>query len=218
MQKDSGKRARSDEDKKLKADYILKKTDELFQSEEYSQITMSRIACASSVAKGTVFNYFTTKEELFLQLAGRYFHEIFEDLKRELNQNISGGSSEELSKFLVSLIVSRPLFRKIVVLLDSIIEKNVTQNNLEIFKQTLVKEIFDSGFLMEEKYAFLPKGAGPRFLMWIYGIIIGFQNLADPEEAVKKVIEENNLDLFRFSFEEELTRVIQLMLKGFISE
>jgi TetR/AcrR family transcriptional regulator len=215
MEIEKGKRARSKKDKLEKAVIIVNTADSLFQTIEYSGITMALVAKEANVAKGTVFNYFNTKEELFLQLADRYFRQIFAQIDIKLDEKEQSGTPENLTDAFVNILISNPSFLKIVVLMDSIIEKNVSKESLEAFKKNLLQMIYATGLKAEQAFLFIPKGEGPRLLLWIYGIVIGFQNLAEPVENAKQVIDSQDMDFFLFSLEKELRQLILQICKGY---
>ncbi|AEV95981.1 TetR/AcrR family transcriptional regulator [Pediococcus claussenii] len=51
-----------------KKQQIIDATKVLFRDKDFDEITMSAIASATHVAKGTIFNYFKTKESIFLTI------------------------------------------------------------------------------------------------------------------------------------------------------
>src|SRR5688572_11769799 len=64
-------RARKEEDKQAKREQILAAAAKLFTRMPFEDIKVERIAEACGFAKGTVYLYFPSKEELFLELYER---------------------------------------------------------------------------------------------------------------------------------------------------
>ncbi|MDT2813544.1 TetR/AcrR family transcriptional regulator [Vagococcus carniphilus] len=56
--------------KKELQEKILKAAKELFLEEEFDQVTMSKIAKRAGVGLGTAYNYYASKEELYLVAGG----------------------------------------------------------------------------------------------------------------------------------------------------
>lgn len=54
---------------------ILQTTRRLLNEQDYSQITISQIAKACGIGKGTVYEYFQSKEDLFIQVIVSYAEE-----------------------------------------------------------------------------------------------------------------------------------------------
>ena len=72
-----GRKALSYAEKRAKRQEIIDAAARLFGKGVYSAITMSSIAREAGVAKGTVYLYFRTKEELFLALLVDRLHGWF---------------------------------------------------------------------------------------------------------------------------------------------
>ena len=61
-------RARSNDAKRARRQFILSTADQLLRNEGFDAFTMSKLAAATDLAKGTLYLYFTTREELMLAL------------------------------------------------------------------------------------------------------------------------------------------------------
>ncbi len=61
-------RARSDDAKRARRLFILATADKLLRREGFNAFTMNKLAVATDLAKGTLYLYFATREELVLAL------------------------------------------------------------------------------------------------------------------------------------------------------
>ena len=61
-------RARSDDAKRARHQFILSTADQLLRNEGFDAFTMNKLAAATDLAKGTLYLYFATREELVLAL------------------------------------------------------------------------------------------------------------------------------------------------------
>ena len=59
-------RARSDDAKRERRQFILTTADQLLRREGFDAFTMNKLAAAAGLAKGTLYLYFATREELVL--------------------------------------------------------------------------------------------------------------------------------------------------------
>ena len=57
-------RARSDDAKRARRQFILATADQLLRLYGFDAFTMNRLAAAADLAKGTLYLYFATREEL----------------------------------------------------------------------------------------------------------------------------------------------------------
>ncbi|HSW53993.1 MAG TPA: uroporphyrinogen-III synthase [Ignavibacteriaceae bacterium] len=84
-----------------KREKILEAAAELFSTKHYHEVMMDDVAKLISVAKGTVYNYFTSKEELYFTI----MHTRMENLLSLLKQKIESekNSIDSLRAFVVHL-------------------------------------------------------------------------------------------------------------------
>ena len=84
-----------------KREKILDAAAELFSSKHYHEVMMDDVAKLISVAKGTVYNYFTSKEELYFTI----MHSRMESLLSILKQKVESekNSLDSLRAFVVHL-------------------------------------------------------------------------------------------------------------------
>ncbi|WEV42203.1 TetR family transcriptional regulator [Bifidobacterium sp. ESL0682] len=75
----------SEEQKRERAQRISAAALKLFETRSFGAITMSDIAKAAEVSKGTLFNYFDCKESLFMTLLLDGYQDYFDDLMSEIS-------------------------------------------------------------------------------------------------------------------------------------
>lgn len=75
----------SDEEKAAKARLIANTAKTIFKEQSYPEITMAVIAKRAGVSKGTLFNYFKTKENVFMYLLLDGYQQYFAGLINRLN-------------------------------------------------------------------------------------------------------------------------------------
>ncbi len=68
-------------------DFILNCSESLFTLHGYKNTSMDMIAEKCEISKPTLYNYFASKNSLFIGLYGRFQNEISEKSKELLNQN-----------------------------------------------------------------------------------------------------------------------------------
>lgn len=85
------------------ADKMLNAAARLFGTQRFHEVRMEDIAAEAQVGKGTLYRYFTDKEELYLALVTRASQQILERLHEDLEQ--TDGPIDRL-KTIVAGIVS----------------------------------------------------------------------------------------------------------------
>ena len=75
---------RKSERKKQKRERILEAAEKLFSQKSYHEVMMEDVAKMINVAKGTVYNYFTSKEELYFSIMSFRMENLLNLLKEKI--------------------------------------------------------------------------------------------------------------------------------------
>ena len=87
--------------KKLKREKIIDAAAELFSRKNYHEVMMEDVAKLVSVAKGTVYNYFNSKEDLYFSIMQNRLEKLTSLLKERINSE--GSTIGALKAFVVTL-------------------------------------------------------------------------------------------------------------------
>ena len=93
-----------------KREKILEAAAELFSTKHYHEVMMDDVAKLISVAKGTVYNYFTSKEELYFTIMHTRMENLLSLLKRKIESEQS--SIDTLRAFVIHLYMFMMKHRK----------------------------------------------------------------------------------------------------------
>lgn len=207
-------RAITHDQKQLRRDSILTVAMARFVETPYDKLIMDDIASDAEVAKGTLYLYFRSKEELFLAL---YEHELghwFDELDASLEKNRSGASFDSVVQLMGASFKERPAFLRLMAILHTVLERNLNQDTAQRFKAKLKERVLHSGALLETCLPFLRPGQGADLLLKINALVIGFQHLAEPSKVMTEVLKEPELALFRVNLTEQLLGTLRLLLMG----
>ncbi|MGM7682318.1 TetR/AcrR family transcriptional regulator [Cytobacillus sp. Hm23] len=83
-------------DKKI---FILETAMKLFAQNGYHNTSMQEIAHESGVAKGSLYNYFSSKEELFLSI----FKHFYEHFTKQMSEQINDEIISERDRFIIQI-------------------------------------------------------------------------------------------------------------------
>ncbi len=210
-------RAISDEDKTARRSAILLAALDLLDEDDYHDISVARIARRAGLAKGTIFLYFKTKEELFLQLQMREYTSWFEDVNQRLFDLLGHkkkiGVSEAVKTIMTS-IKKHPTMVRMAPLIHVILEHNIDYKTALDFKRFLLAEIRTTGMVIERCLPFLGTNGGSQFLVDLHVLIIGVTQISNPAPLVKQVIEKEGMNIFQVKFEHRLEELLVALLAG----
>ena len=180
---------------KARREEIIAACRELYETMSFKDITLKEIGKQTSFTRTSIYNYFETKEEIFLALFAEEYELFAEDLDRLLEQR-EMLSPDELSSELAHALERRPLMLKLLSMNLYDMEDNSRMERLVEFKKAygessaavdrcLKKFVPD---LTEENrqtflYAFLPFVYG----LYPYTVVMEKQRLAMKEAGIPYV-------------------------------
>lgn len=88
--KKNEKMSRKERETQLRRNIIIEAAEKFFLNQGYDNTSMDEIAHASEFSKGTLYNYFNSKEDLYLAIAKKAY-EILIELTKNFTQNEEPG-------------------------------------------------------------------------------------------------------------------------------
>jgi AcrR family transcriptional regulator len=206
-------RARTDAQKHLRRHDILQVARTLFALDSFDAISMDKVAAACRLAKGSMYIYFRTKEELFLSVLEEELQAWFATLAAELEKQ-PVFTAAALAQTLCTTLETRTTFTRLLAILHTKLEHNIGPERLLQFKDALLQYMQQGGQNLERKAPFLKQGQGMLLLLHLDALVIGLQHLADPSPAVQKLLQLPHLAPFRISFATHLRMAVPNLLAG----
>ncbi len=173
----------------IRKEEIIKACEELYKTENFKDITIKHIGEKTTVSRTSIYNYFQTKEEIFLALFQKEYERWIEDLNKMYEEN-NTMSKDEFAKSLAHTIEKRPTLLKLLSMNMYDMEENSRMENLIEFKTAygnsmkMVRKCLDKFFkAMSEKekdeFIFL-------FFPLMYGIYPYTEVTNKQKEAMEK--------------------------------
>ena len=174
---------------------IISACRKLYETMSFKDITLKEIGQQTSFTRTSIYNYFETKEEIFLALFAQEYELFAEDLDRLLEQR-EMLSPDELSSELAHALERRPLMLKLLSMNLYDMEANSRMERLVEFKKAygessaavdrcLKKFVPGLGEQSRQTflYAFLPFVYG----LYPYTVVTDKQRLAMKEAGIPYV-------------------------------
>ena len=157
----------------IRREEIIKACNELYKNVNFKDITIKQIGEKTTLSRISIYNYFQTKEEIFLALFQREYEMWIDDLNKMYDEN-ENLSKEEFASGLAHTIEKRPTLLKLLSMNMYDMEENSRMEVLIEFKRDYrdsiktVKKCLDKFFKNmneREKQEFLFS-----FFPFMYGI------------------------------------------------
>ena len=168
---------------------IINACEELYQTKSFKEITLKDISEKTTFSRPSIYNYFQTKEEIFLAILKREYEKWLKDLEKIYQKN-DKIKKEEFAKQIAKTIEKREQLLKLLSMNLYDMEANSRMEQLVDFKKSYgeslksVKKCLDKFFKNmkeEEKEKFIFS-----FFPLMYGIYPYTNATNKQKEAMKK--------------------------------
>ena len=132
-----------------KREEIINACEQLYQTMSFREITLKEIGNITSFSRPTIYNYFETKEEIFLALFQREYDRWNEDLTAILEGN-EKLSKAELTDRIAASLAGREQLLKLLSMNNYDMEANSRQELLNTFKQSYGRSMHLVCMLLEK--------------------------------------------------------------------
>ena len=132
-----------------KREEIINACEQLYQTMSFREITLKEIGNITSFSRPTIYNYFETKEEIFLGLFQREYDRWNEDLTAILNGN-DQLTKKELADRVANSLAGREQLLKLLSMNNYDMEANSRQELLNTFKQSYGRSMHLMCMLLEK--------------------------------------------------------------------
>ena len=119
---------------------IVNACEQLYQTMSFKDITLKEISSVTSFSRPTIYNYFHTKEEIFLALFEREYDRWNEDLEKILNSD-KDYAGKELAEQIAKSLERRAQLLKLLSMNNFDMEENSREELLASFKRAYGKSL-----------------------------------------------------------------------------
>ena len=206
-------RARKDEDKLARRRRILDEALALWDERTFAKLTMAEVAACCGLAKGTLYLYFTTKEELLLALLEELLADWFDALDSVLDE-AGHWDAARVGRAIGGVTVYRTALTRLLAIGEGTLEHNISEARARAYKGMTLTRAGSTGRRLERRLPFLAAGEGMLILIRVHALVTGLRQLADPGPIVREVLALPEMAPLRVDFGPALTTALVAMLLG----
>ncbi|MDD3403359.1 MAG: TetR family transcriptional regulator [Hespellia sp.] len=174
-------------------DEIVNACEKLYQTMSFKEITLKEIGKVTSFTRTSIYNYFHTKEEIFLELLRREYVLWIDEIQQIMDKN-EKLDKEAFSEKIARSLEHRERLLKILSMNMYDIEENSRMENLIAFKQTYGASLQTMLSCVEK---FFPKsGITDRqsFIYQFFPFIYGIYPYTAVTEKQREAMKEAGID------------------------
>lgn len=180
------KYAHAREDKDARRDAILGSARALFLEDTRRLPAVAAIAANAGLAKGTVYLYFETKEQIFAALLSREWDALFVKIEEIFTDAVAGPASA-VDRFIdgfVTFLASHPYFLRLDSLGYGHLEANLPPDEYWRFKQLFSSALNRAGRAVDRALC-RPSGDGLALLLRSYALTTGLYQALDVPDRLR---------------------------------
>lgn len=176
-----------------KREEIVGACEQLYQTRSFREITLKDIGNITSFSRPTIYNYFETKEEIFLALFQREYDRWNEDLTAILDGN-ERLTKAELSEKIAASLAGRTQLLKLLSMNNYDMEANSRQELLTAFKQSYGRSMHLMRMLLEKYCPDMSLTDIQNFIYTFYPFMFGIYPYTTVTEKQKIAMKEAGID------------------------
>lgn len=210
------KRARSEEQKEQRMQEIKNAVDELFAEKPYHDITLTTIANKLNLTRANLYQYVSTKEEIFLALCADKRDIYYDALKAAFPENC-GYSIEVIAEVWAGILNAHKDHLHYCDILSTIIETNVSVDRLATFKKQYYEGAFEISRRIGSQVG-LSKETSYTVFLNIHYHAVGIDSICRWNPLVYEALEKEHIKAPEIDFRANLKEFIFMNLKHFCSQ
>ena len=196
----------------LKREEIVDACEQLYQTMSFREITLKEISKITSFSRPTIYNYFETKEEIFLALFKREYDRWNEALVAILEAK-GWLSKAQLADRIAQSLAEREQLLKILSMNNFDMEANSRQEMLTSFKYSYGRSMQLMCMLLEKNCPDMSAADIQNFIYTFYPFMFGIYPYTAVTEKQKTAMREAGVD-YVYKTVYELTSSCLIRLLG----
>ncbi len=176
-----------------KREEIINACEQLYQTMSFREITLKEIGNITSFSRPTIYNYFETKEEIFLGLFQREYDRWNEDLSAILSGN-EQLTRKELAGHIANSLAGREQLLKLLSMNNYDMEANSREVMLTAFKQSYGRSMRLMCMLLEKFCPDMSVTDVQNFIYTFYPFMFGIYPYTAVTEKQRAAMKEAGIN------------------------
>ncbi len=192
---------------------IINACEKLYQTMSFKEITIKEIGNTTSFTRTSIYNYFQTKEEIFLALLKREYERWIASLKQAMEQHTTL-SKDEFADMLARSLEERPQLLKILSMNHYDMETGSRPEQLAEFKVVYGESLRTVSACLDQFFPGMAASEKQNFICTFFPFLFGIYPYTFVTEKQRKAMEEANVSYVFLSIYEITYNCVRKLLNG----
>jgi len=207
-------RARTEDKKNERKEAIYQAAFTLFKEKGYDGVSFNGIATQAGFTKSNMYRYFSSKEEIFLNVFGDLFENWFDDCLAQLQSYKQNEDINHFAKNWVDTLLVHPEFLDLTPLMFISLEANSSYEQLIEFKRRSKGLLYQLAVEIGKVYPELQGEQAFLYLTLSYAATANYWAGSKQNESLNKVYALDEFQMLKPDFEKNLINSIVVIIKG----
>ena len=182
-------------------DEIINACEELYQTKSFKEITLKDISEKTTFSRPSIYNYFQTKEEIFLALLKREYERLLKDLEDIYVKN-DKLEKQEFAKQIALSIEKREQLLKLLSMNLYDMEENSRMEQLVEFKKSYGETLRSVKKLLDKFFKNMSEEEKEKFIFSFFPLMYGIYPYTCATEKQKEAMKNAEVPFKFFSIYE----------------
>ena len=192
---------------------IINACVKLYDTKNFKEITLKEIGEKTSFTRTSIYNYFQTKEEIFLALLQQEYEKWIDDLNEMLHNNKTM-SAEQFADSLARSLEKRERLLKLMSMNHYDMEANSRMENLVAFKTVYGNSMRTVTSCLQKFFPRMTAGDIQEFIYAFFPFLFGVYPYTVVTDKQKEAMEKANANYVFLSIYEITKSIVRKLLQG----
>lgn len=192
---------------------IINACAKLYDTKNFKEITLKEIGEKTSFTRTSIYNYFQTKEEIFLALLQQEYEKWIDDLNEMLHNNKTM-SAEQFADSLARSLEKRERLLKLMSMNHYDMEANSRMENLVAFKTVYGNSMRTVTSCLQKFFPRMTAGDIQEFIYAFFPFLFGVYPYTVATDKQKEAMKKANANYVFLSIYEITKSIVQKLLQG----
>jgi len=190
----------------------------LFRQKPYDDISFNGIASQAGFTKSNMYRYFSSKEEIFLNIFANLFQEWFDDINQRLQEFEQDVELEPFAQAWVDAYMAYPQFLDLIPLLFLSLENNSSYEQLLEFKHLSMKLLYQLATEIGRVYPSVQGENAFQFLTLSFAATANYWAAESKQnDALIKIYQQEPFIAMKPNFKHNLKISVEVIIRGLLA-